>query len=366
MRVSRRERCCRTAAEVAADPASVLNAQREQTAQLAATWLHSGDPRLQAWGAYAALRDHHTELIADLAALISSYEVAGWPVPSGQMDQHDAMLAVLDDVVQFNAVVPASDTAKLYPEFPAQSLILLSRAGEDANSFLLEIFRTEHSQPAWLASGNMLAARRTRGFAAAVLGNMTVHVEIRVISSAGPGTGSGWVCDYGPGGPNGETDWPEIGTYELVGHVPSATLLVDGADPAFYLRNVSTVYDRERHDYGGCYDFDAESWDLVRQHYLARMLGEPQESAPLKSSIYQTIFWKNGEVYVAHLRSLVRGQQNAFVEVASKLERSCLMNSEEAASTRPHLGITIVDERNDKSTALPRAENLGENVPVKM
>jgi len=32
----------------------------------------------------------------------------------------------------------------------------------------------------------------------------------------------------------------------------------------------------------------------------------------------------------------------------------------------PHLEITIVDDRDDKTTPLPRVENLGDNVIVKM
>jgi hypothetical protein len=61
----------------APDPAAILKTQQEQTAQLAATWLHRGDPRLQAWGAYVVLRDKHKELVPDLLALADAYEVTG-------------------------------------------------------------------------------------------------------------------------------------------------------------------------------------------------------------------------------------------------------------------------------------------------
>jgi hypothetical protein len=349
-----------------ADPAAILKGQRDQTAQITARWLQSGDPRLQAWGAYAALRDHNTQLTSDLTALIGSYEVVGWPVPSGQIDQHDAMLAVLDAAIQLGAMVPASDVAKLYPEFPAQSLILLRRAGADANSFLLNVFRTEHSQLAWLTAGNMLAERRSQGFAAAVLGGMTVHAEIRVVSSGGAGIGTGSGGDFDPGSTEGKADWPEIGTYALVGHISGATLLVDGTDPAYYLRTVSTLYDRDRRDYSCCYGYDAESWDLIREHYLAGLLYEPKENPPLKSFVHQTILRENGEAYAVRVRSMIEGQQNAFVEVASRLENSRLMTSEEAAATRPKLEIRIVDDREDKTTPVPRVETLGENVSVKM
>jgi hypothetical protein len=353
-------------AQAPADPAVILKLQREQTAQLAATWLHSGDPRLQAWGAYVALRDQHRQLIPDLLALANEYEVSEQAVPRTGRAKHDAMLAILDALIQFNPAITGDESARLYPEFPTQSLILLRRAGMSSNSFLLEVFRTEHSQHGWLAAGNMLAERKARGFASAVLRSMTVHATIRVGTSSSSGEGVGWACDYGPGDPKGKSDWPEIGTYSLVDHVPGVTLLVDGADPVYFYRSVSALYDRDRHDNDGCYGFDAESWDLIREHYLTRLLDGPQEDPPLKSSVHRTMIWKNGEAYVAYLRGVVQQQQAAFAELALRLKDCHLMTEDEFAAAKQHLEITIIDDRQDKRTPLPRAENLGENVIVKM
>src|ERR1019366_5381970 len=108
------------------DPSAVLTMQGIQTAQLAETWLHSGDPRLQAWSAYVILRDHHGSLIPDLVKMVSEYDVAAWPIADGRRDPHDAMIAILDALIELRGPVLTADAARLYPEFPVQSLILLS------------------------------------------------------------------------------------------------------------------------------------------------------------------------------------------------------------------------------------------------
>jgi len=43
------------------DPAAVMAGLDTQSAHLATAWLHSDDPRTQAWGAYLVLRDRSTE-----------------------------------------------------------------------------------------------------------------------------------------------------------------------------------------------------------------------------------------------------------------------------------------------------------------
>ena len=335
--------------------------------------MRSGDPRLQAWGAYVALRDYHVNLIPEMTAMVNDYEVTSWPVAEVRRDQHDAMLAILDTLIQLDPPISGDESARLYPEFPTQSLILLSRAWisaeslKSSNSFLLEVFRTEHFQPAWLAAGNILAERKAEGFAATVLGNMTVHMNLVVTSPHGTigGFGSSMCGDSFPGRPEDRSAWPEIGTYALAEPGAGATLLADGADPAYYKRKVGRVYGNILGG-GHCSNVIENSWDLLRQHYVARMLGHEQDDPPLKASNYRTIIWENDKAYLAQLRGFVRQQRMKFTEVAGKLRDDHLMTEDEIAGVKPHLEITIVDYREDKTTPLPRAENLGENVIVKM
>jgi hypothetical protein len=288
-------------------------------------------------------------------------------------EQHDAMLAILDTLIQLDPPITGDESARLYSEFPAQSLILLSRAWiseeslKSSNRFLLELFRTEHSELAWLAAGNILAERKAEGFAAAVLGNMTVHMNLLVTSphQAISGSGESSCGDSFAGPPENRSAWPEIGTYALAESGPGVTLLADGADPAYFRRKVGRIYSSiEGH--GECTDVNAYRWDELRQHYVARMLDASQDESPLKASIYETIIWENGKAYLAYLNDFVQQERMKFAEVAGKLRDACLMSEEEVAAVKPHLEITIVDNREDKTAPLPRAENLGENVILKM
>lgn len=360
-------------AQAPADPSAILILQRNQTAQLAATWLHSGDPRMEAWGAYVVLRDKHKELIPDLLALANAYEISDLPVLNTRREQHDAMLATLDALIQLDPAISGGESKRLYTEFPAQSMILLSRAWiseeslNSSNTFLLELFRTEHSQLAWLAAGNILAERRAEGFAAAVVGGMTVHMKLLVTSPNGSmgGSGSSYCGDSFAGPPLDRTAWPEIGTYELAEPGAGATLLAGGADPSYYRRKVGRLYS-DIEGGGHCGNVIEFSRDVLRQHYLARMLGHEQDDPPLKASIQQVIVWEDGKAYLACLKDFVQQQQAAFKDVADELKNDQLITEDEAITARPHIEITVVDYREDKTTPLPQAENLGENITVKM
>ena len=348
------------------DPSTVLTMQGLQTAQLAATWLHNGDPRLEAWGAYVILRDHHESLIPDLVKMVSEYEVAPWPIADSRRDQHDAMIAVLDVLIELSGPVSTSDAARLYPEFPVQSLILLSREGDSAFPYLLDIFRTERSHhDAWLAAGNELAQRRFPGFAAAVLGSLTVQARIRVTTSgeSEAGWGTGGSCASGG---EGKAGWPVVGNYSFAGRRTGAILLADGVDPAYYMRWVSGAYDRDRDRCCGPCAADGTDLNLYREHYLAFLLAAPQANPPLRASFNETIIWRDSTTYLTHLRDVVQQQDEAFLRAAGKLRDAGLMTPEEVAVVTPHLEITIVDDRDDKTTPLPRVENLGDNVIVKM
>jgi hypothetical protein len=353
-------------AQAPVDPAAILKMQQEQTVQLAAGWLHSGDPRLQAWGAYVILRDHHESLIPDLVKMVSDYEVMAWPIANSRRDEHDAMIAVLDALIELAGPVSTSDAARLYPEFPVQSLIILSREGNSAFPYLLGIFRTEHSHhDAWLAAGNELAQRRFPEFAAAVLGSLTVQARIRVTTSgeSEAGWGTGGSCFSGG---EGKAGWPVVGNYSFAGRSAGAILLADGVDPAYYMRLVSGAYDRERDRCCGPCPADGTDLNLYREHYLAFLLSAPQANPPLRSSSNETIIWRDSATYLAYLRDVAQRHNEAFLRVAGKLRDVGLMTPEEVASVEPHLEITIVDDRDDKTTPLPHAENLGEGVTVKM
>jgi hypothetical protein len=98
-------------------------------------------------------------------------------------DRHDALLVVLDALIALDAIVPADQAHKLYPEFPSQSLILL--LGSPNNTLaVLDIFQKAKANWNWLTAGNVLVKIRyprfPAGFAFTLLNRFTEHMTVSV------------------------------------------------------------------------------------------------------------------------------------------------------------------------------------------
>ena len=59
------------------DVDTLLRADASQRAMWASTWLHSGDPRKVAWGAWLVRADHLKSLIPVLVQLVIDYKSPG-------------------------------------------------------------------------------------------------------------------------------------------------------------------------------------------------------------------------------------------------------------------------------------------------
>jgi len=358
-------------AQTPRDPAAIVQSQENRSAELAAVWLDNSDARVRAWGAYLAQRDHRRELLPKLIHLSEAYPAKPGSLPgSTERDDHDAMLGVLDAILQLGGRVPLEKAAMLYPEFPTQSLIFLSHGDPEADHFLLDIFREESQRTgAWLAAGNMLMNRKPPGFAAAILGTLTVEAHIRVIdkgSGAVPGGGSGGSCSSGLPGPR--TGWPIVGNYYTTGrdrYFPGNAgggLLANGADPSFYVRVVGAADPEGSRDERRC--DPKPDRNLLREHFLGRLAGEPQGNASVQSSVAQTITWQDDAQYLRDLRAFVNEQQSLFESLSRKLMEAGLLSPEERAAARPSLEVRIYDERSERSSILPVLRDAGSGVKI--
>ncbi len=350
------------------DPAAVMGGLDKQMELLASAWLHSADPRVQAWGAYMVLRDRHTEAIPDLLGMVARFPVVEEIATQSDVDQHDSMLGVLDALIQFGAQVPAGDAQRIYPEFPVQSLILLSRSQEDTAPALLAIFKSEQHRPAaWLAAGALLLEHRADGFAAAVIEGMMVHAQVIVTEpGAGYGSGGSSMCCGGGAAPKPKAGWPLLGVYAFGGCgdrlQPGATVLAGGTDPAYYYRQVTVSYQAAGGSVCGC----SPDEDLVRQHYLTTMLSDSAERPPVRAHVSHTIAWQGLDSYRSELAAFIGGQQRIFAELTRRLGEQNLLSDAEAKWIRPRLEVRVSDQRTSRDPALPAVATLAENISVEL
>jgi hypothetical protein len=351
------------AASAQSDPAQAVELFQRQAAHITAQWIHSPDARLRAWGAYWVLRERQTQFIPDLLSQVANYVASDGASGGDNTDAHDAMIAVLDALIQLDASVPIADTIKLRPEFRAQAFILLAHSGHGSSEPLLAIFQNEHSWPAeWLAAGNLLAAGRVPGFAAAVLRGMTVHALVKIrlgVEQFGMGVGHG--CGARIVDPR--SGWPEVGNYDLVapgeGFGNGVVLLAFGRDPSYYGRSVDAYYlDQDP----GCEPVD---FDLLREHLLGDLLDTPEDKPLLRTRVSTDITWKDPQSYVGAVRGLIEEQEKLFGKVAKDLKICDLLTQDEAAQARPTLVINLWDLRGPSPPPLPAVPDLPPNVTIR-
>jgi hypothetical protein len=348
------------------DPAVVMDSLEKQMAPLASAWLNSADPRTQAWGAYLVLRDRRTEAIPALLAMLAAFPRVEQPATQADVDRHDVMLEALDALIQLGVQTPAADAQRIYPEFPAQSLILFSRSQEDMAAALLAVFKSERRwSAAWLAAGNLLLQHHAKGFAAALIEDMTVHAQVMVIK---PGLGSGGggesSCCGASASPKAKAGWPPVGVYGFGGCGEGLragdTVLAGGTDSAYYRRLVSASYQMEDVSSCGC----SADWDLVRQHYLTNLLSDSADQPPVSAHVSHTIVWQGPDAYRSELAAFIGDQQRVFAELVRRLGDQGLLSEEEAKSLRPRLQIRVSDQRASQEPALPAVAMLAGNVTV--
>jgi hypothetical protein len=351
----------RAHAQAGTDPAAIVQTQERQSAALAASWLRSTDPRERAWGAYLALRDGRRELLSQLSALADAHPITTGSLIASARDAHDAMQSVLDAIIQLNGRLVPGQAARLYPEFPAQSIILLSYGDPAADPFLLKIFREEaRSTGAWLTAGNRLMDRKPQGFAAAVLDSFTVNASVLVVDrGAGAGAGRGVAGSCPSGLPSPRVGWPVVGNYSFGGY---GVLVSRGPVPTFYSRSVGgaavpgaaieTACSYLGHDRNG-----------LREQFLSSLAGDPAGNPLVRSQFNKNIQWQNDAQYLRDLSAFIRDQQTLFSELRRRLMNAQLLTPEESVAAVISLEIQVVDKRSAPST-LPRLQTTENNVRI--
>lgn len=351
----------------ATDPATLLRADGQQRADWAAEWLRSEEPLRVAWGAWLARQDNQTFLIPRLIEKVKEYQPAGGYSSQTERDRHDALLVVLDALIGLRATVPVEDARKLYPEFAAQSIILLVRSPDDSQSALLDILHDARANWTWLAAGNVLMKARTPGFAALLLSRFTQHMTVSVYDPfrGGGAGGGGGECGFPNGGP--KANWPAVGLYQLTQFPDrmsaSATFLVGGDTTIYYWRIQPGNYDNPPDVAGFC---DDGNRDVYRAQYLTKLMERAFPLISLDPYPQIIITWDGDLHYREQLITAVEEQRRRFRRTVAWLRESGqVLTPAEAAALKPRLEIVIRDERVDRSVPLPAILEKDRTVAVR-
>ena len=314
-------------------------------------WLHSGDPRLAAWAADFARRNHDAQILAELPSWMEK-----WPLPLGDGGGRSvsAANAALDALIQENAQVPVSTIVAIAPRFPAQAAILISRLPLSESRSALGDW-TLNNGGSW-ASGTlariafmMLAkdpelkgapSRESFGVVARTVADSENKIQITVRATSG-GTGLGGEAGCGDSfGRKPDEAWPRIYGYDLVENdSPSGAVTVVELDGD---RIVSRRLD-ENAGWGSCYG--VKPLDPVTRHRLiAFWLGVRVVDMSWQPVEAFTIVWSDRAGYDAELGKIVEGQREKLKATVQTLQqRGCLTESA-ASGLTPRLVVTVTCE----------------------
>jgi hypothetical protein len=285
------------------------------TPRLLVQWLHSGDPRLIAWSATLAARDHDRPTVALMPALLQN-----WPIilgdslsPNDTLAAHRrAIAAVLDTLIQEKFPVDQPTIKAIAESFPTQAAILIARLPITASQSTLHDW-TYGATGTW--GGRTLARLAAMmlaqdphpdpNFVAEIVAAAEENLQV-VIASTGAdrlGMGSGTCGDSL--GRGLITGWPQVYTYNLEENSSDSTsaLLLDlDGDRITYRRHT------ENGGFGSCYG--VENLNAITRHRLiAHWLGVSPRDMPWQPSESVTIVWKDLTDYQQQLGAAVESHR---------------------------------------------------------
>jgi len=333
-------------------------------------WVLSGDPRLVAWAAQDALAARDRNLIPDLLSLAAQWEPLSRPVSEasaptklspGQTDDRDAMLSVLDALIQMNVPIPADTLRTLAPDFGNAVAVLLSRMSpEDSGLLSLEFYRspTDHDYGLQYVSAALLSLHPALGFAADLVSNIRVNAYLHVVLPGSKPEGMGFAACCGPSPEAPRDDWPAIGQYALTKEKSGgAVVLVAGIDPIYTLRRQSPQY------LGDCsMSLGATLGPEERVRLVAEMLNTPPEAIAWQVQPVTTIEFQSLQQFDADLLSFIEEQQTKHRATVEALSARGLLTPAEAEQCLPALTLHLIDDRGQDTAPIPKRSDLPPHV----
>jgi hypothetical protein len=311
--------------------------------------LASGEPRDVAWAAYAIGVQKHVDMVPELVRLVGSFE-RGATTDKGRISlEAAAMEAVADALIRLETKLPADVVMHLYPRFPAQTIILLSRASDNSGP-LMEIFRKTKSRDLWLAAGNLLAVHPPPGFARALLEGAVTTFSFRVVwtePEGGVAAGGGCASDSVMMPDENFREWPKARMYRIIHGEDARNVFAPGIHPIGFSWWETTDY-QDAWDDGDCSEWTSGYW---RIGLIAQLLGETMSDLPLQPAVGELVVFTSAAALEERVRSAIEQKSRAFGEVAGAFVQSGYLTLEDSAALHLQCRIGVVDDR-----PLPRAD----------
>jgi hypothetical protein len=310
--------------------------------------LATGEPRDMAWAAYAIGVQRHFDMVPKLVQLVSSFE-GGASADDRRISPEAAVMeAVADALIRLEAKLPADVVMHLYPRFPAQTIILLSRASDNSGP-LMEIFQKTKSRDLWLAAGNLLAVHPPPGFVRTLLSGAVTTFSFRVVWTD-PEEGGG------VGGCEGDSvmmpdenfrDWPKVRMYQITHGEYARNVFAPGIHPIGFSWWETTDY-RDAWDDGDCSEWTSRYW---RTGLIAQLLGKNMSDLPLQPEVDEVVVFTSAAAFEERVRSAIGQKSRAFGELAGAFVQRGDLTPEDSAALHLQCRVEVVDER-----PLPRAD----------
>jgi len=299
--------------------------------------LQSSELPDQVWGAWLASQSKAVELVPLLQRVADAHPATAlWPEPAVRD-------VALDALVQLHAQVPAAWARSFHTQYPAQSLILLSRAA-DADEELADLARTGQGF-AWFGAANLLVARRSPRLAAVLLRDLEIVVTVAVSTDGSRGIGSagGLSVSVACGGAGLLPGFPPVAWYAYSGSASAeAVMLADGPTPVYYRRKVSAPGELT----GGCSPDRGDPTAADRLSYVAALFGESPGGLPVRASESRAVAWRGQAALDAAVADIRADIQGRFRQMLARLvERTLLSPTEAVDLAVPRLTIAIRDLR---------------------
>jgi hypothetical protein len=320
-------------------------------------WLHSGDPRLIAWSADFTRRTPDPKILAEMPILLVHWNMP--PAYSGdetQAAQRRAIFAILDALIQTNAVVPIPAINAIAPNFPVQAAILIARHPLAESRTTLGDWTLGSTGPsakllARIASMMLATDPKgsqsiwngdTMGFVASVVAASEAALRITVSST-------NTVEELGITGTCGDafghdlsSGWPVVYAYDLLENDPQTTT------PVLIELDGDRIVSRRTPENGGWGNCYGVKWldPTTRHRLIAHWLGVAEKDVSWQPLEPFTIVWAGKADYERQLGAIIESQREKLRATVETLQQRGFLTEGEAARVAPRLIIVVQCDMN--------------------